>query len=143
MGANADAERYECLCFATSALYTRPTCSPTGPPVRPVRPRRLRAVIFPAPSLTHLLCAYVAGAPTPKPTEAPTRQPTREPTVPAVSCVVSGWSSWASCTATCDGGFEVRTRTVATPQAGAGAACPNTEDFRVCNTMVCPVDCSV
>jgi hypothetical protein len=65
---------YECLYFATTAFYTRPTCSPTGPLAgfpRPLRPC-LRAVIFPAPSLPHLLCAYVAGVPTRAPTRLPT-----------------------------------------------------------------------
>ncbi len=60
-----------------------------------------------------------------------------------VDCVVSAWSSFSSCSAACGGGTQTRTRTVITPAANGGAACPVLEESQACNGFPCPVDCVV
>jgi hypothetical protein len=62
--------------------------------------------------------------------------------IPAVSitirseardCQVSGWGPWSSCSAGCGAGQQMRYRRVLQPASGAGAACPELEQRRVCN----------
>jgi hypothetical protein len=55
------------------------------------------------------------------------------------------WTSWGSCDKTCGGGQQRRTRPVLTPASGGGTQCPDTEEYRPCNTMACttPVNCVV
>ena len=63
-----------------------------------------------------------------------------------VDCAVSAWSQWTSCSAMCGGGTQSRTRTVTTPAANGGAACPALTDSQTCNTGACPIpaiDCVV
>merc|ERR550514_2447092 len=55
-------------------------------------------------------------------------------------CVVSAWVVTTSCTATCGGGTETRSREVVTPPEG-GAACPVLKEEVLCNEDPCPVDC--
>eukprot|EP01065_Artemidia_motanka_P028766 TRINITY_DN3437_c0_g1_i1.p1 TRINITY_DN3437_c0_g1~~TRINITY_DN3437_c0_g1_i1.p1 ORF type:complete len:1567 (+),score=470.06 TRINITY_DN3437_c0_g1_i1:61-4761(+) len=59
------------------------------------------------------------------------------------NCVVSGWSAWGVCSATCGGGTQTRTRTVVT---GSGTACPALSETQPCNTQGCtvvPIPCTV
>jgi len=58
-----------------------------------------------------------------------------------VNCVMNQWSDWGVCSATCGGGSQTRTRTVATPAANGGTACGPTSETQPCNTNPCPVDC--
>jgi uncharacterized protein YfcZ (UPF0381/DUF406 family) len=51
-----------------------------------------------------------------------------------VDCVVSNWSAWSNC----NGGTQIRTRTVITQPTGGGASCPTLTE-----TRDCPVDCVV
>ena len=60
-----------------------------------------------------------------------------------VDCVVSDWSSWVTCSATCGGGDQTRTRTITTQPSYSGAACPDLTETQSCNTNPCPVDCDV
>jgi len=60
-----------------------------------------------------------------------------------VNCEVSAWSSWSTCTETCGGGTQTRTRTVITPASNGGADCPVLEETRACNEQPCPIDCEV
>jgi Spondin-like TSP1 domain len=60
-----------------------------------------------------------------------------------VDCKVSGWSGWSSCTKSCEGGQQTRTRSIITAQAGRGAPCPPLSEPQSCNTHACPVDCKV
>ena len=58
-----------------------------------------------------------------------------------VDCVVSDWSAFSSCSATCGGGTQTRTKTVTTKPTFNGAACPPLTESQVCNTQGCPVNC--
>lgn len=60
-----------------------------------------------------------------------------------VDCVVGPWSSWGTCSMSCGGGTQTRTRSVTTPPANGGAACPQLSETQSCNTQPCPVDCVV
>ena len=61
----------------------------------------------------------------------------------AVDCVMSSYGSWGTCSKTCGGGFQSRTRTIVTPGKNGGASCPCTTETQQCNTQACPVDCKV
>ena len=58
-------------------------------------------------------------------------------------CVVSDWSAWGTCSATCGGGTQTHTRTVRSPASNGGADCPPLTETQTCNTQACPVDCLV
>jgi len=60
-----------------------------------------------------------------------------------VDCAVSGWSEYGSCSATCGGGRQTRTRTITRQQAYDGAGCPPLSQWRECATNECPVHCDV
>jgi len=53
-------------------------------------------------------------------------------------CVVSDWSSWSSCDASCDAGYQVRTRAVTVKPSGGGEECPVLRETRPCNLGPCP-----
>jgi len=55
-----------------------------------------------------------------------------------VNCVVSSWSAWSSCSETCGGGTQSRSRTIITQPAYGGTACPTLIESRSCNTQDCP-----
>ncbi|HYD47751.1 MAG TPA: thrombospondin type-1 domain-containing protein [Terriglobales bacterium] len=57
--------------------------------------------------------------------------------VEGVDCVVSGWSGFGSCSASCGGGTQIRTRTILTPASGGGEACPELSESQPCNTDPC------
>ena len=60
-----------------------------------------------------------------------------------VDCVVSPWSAYGACSASCGGGTQTQTRTIVTPASNGGAACPALTQSQSCNTQPCPVDCAV
>lgn len=57
-----------------------------------------------------------------------------------LDCDVQDWAPWATCTNSCDGGFQSRQRTLVEPLHG-GKACPHSAETRSCNTHSCPIDC--
>ena len=95
----------------------------------------------PAPAPVPAPSPGIPGA-YPGPSYAPAPAP-RPP--PPVNCQVSGWSDSGSCTATACGtsGTKPQTRTVITPAANGGTACPPMTQNVPCNGPVCPVDCQV
>jgi hypothetical protein len=56
-----------------------------------------------------------------------------------VNCAVSDWSLWGSCTASCGGGTQTRTRTIVTQPAYGGLACPALSEQQSCNTTACVI----
>merc|ERR1712115_81026 len=54
-------------------------------------------------------------------------------------CVWSSWSAWGECSASCGGGLQGRTRSVATPAGAGGALCTGgVTSVQSCNTNACP-----
>jgi len=60
-----------------------------------------------------------------------------------VDCSVSDWSEWTTCTKSCGGGLQSRSRQVMRPAANGGASCPEKlADSRICNEYTtCPKQC--
>ncbi|KAF3703311.1 SCO-spondin Precursor [Channa argus] len=60
-----------------------------------------------------------------------------------VGCLLSEWSPWSKCSATCGGGFSLRNKTVLREPEPGGVACTGPlEQHTVCNINSClPVDC--
>ena len=66
------------------------------------------------------------------------------PTGPPVNCVVSDWSNSGSCSKFCGPGKQTQRRTVITPAANGGTACPSLRQEIDCNLRPCQnVDCAV
>ena len=65
--------------------------------------------------------------------------------VPGTDCMVSDWGEWGTCSRTCGGGMQTRTRTVTRQPTNGGMPCPTLTETRACNTDPCPmpVDCQV
>lgn len=60
-----------------------------------------------------------------------------------IDCEVSPWTEWSTCSETCGGGEQTRTRTVDVPAQFGGRVCPPLSETRECNDFDCPVDCEV
>merc|ERR1719502_401815 len=61
-----------------------------------------------------------------------------------IDCIEGSWRDWSDCSVTCEGsGTQLRTRSMDTPAAFGGAACPQSYEIRDCNRayVVCPRDC--
>lgn len=59
-----------------------------------------------------------------------------------VNCETTPWTEWSTCSAQCGGGRQTRSRSIITPAAHGGTACPtDLVETRDCNTQPCPVDC--
>jgi len=58
-------------------------------------------------------------------------------------CVMSDWSDWSACDATCGGGTYTRTQVVIQEPNAEGIPCPPLTDTESCNTQNCPIDCQV
>ncbi|RXN17958.1 SCO-spondin [Labeo rohita] len=57
-------------------------------------------------------------------------------------CVVSEWSSWTDCSASCGGGVSLRRKTVLQEPEPGGLSCPGPlEQHTACNTNSCLPDC--
>ena len=95
---------------------------------------------------TSLACSSTVNAvvhadcPTPSPTPMPT--PTPNPTPKPIDCTWNPWGPYSACTANCNGGTQVRTRTKNPRQNGGQSCSGSTSDTRTCNTHGCPVNCA-
>jgi hypothetical protein len=59
-----------------------------------------------------------------------------------IDCIMSPWSDWSTCSKTCGGGTQTRTRSVVQQANYGGKTCPtDTSQTQNCNTQTCPVDC--
>ncbi len=61
----------------------------------------------------------------------------------AVDCAVSDWGEWGTCSETCGGGTQTRTRTVVLAAKNGGDVCPVLEETQACNEAPCPAACCV
>ena len=60
-------------------------------------------------------------------------------TCPAINCIWGNWDTWATCSLTCGGGVQVRTRKVDTHEENGGTACTGlSTEQQNCNTGTCP-----
>ena len=57
-----------------------------------------------------------------------------------VDCVVSAWSPYSACSASCGGGTSTRTRSIIVQSAYGGQACPSLTETQACNIQPCAVD---
>ena len=56
-----------------------------------------------------------------------------------VNCVWGSWDTWATCTVTCGGGVQVRTRKIDTHEENSGTACSGVStEQQTCSTGSCP-----
>ncbi|XP_077410354.1 SCO-spondin [Vanacampus margaritifer] len=59
-----------------------------------------------------------------------------------VGCLLSEWSSWSECSATCGGGLSTRNKTILQEAEPGGAACAGPlEQHTVCNSNSCRTEC--
>ena len=61
----------------------------------------------------------------------------------AIDCVLSLWTRWSSCTLTCAGGTQSRSRRILQAAEYGGKLCPGWVQSRACNSQDCPTDCQV
>jgi hypothetical protein len=60
-----------------------------------------------------------------------------------IDCVMSAWSAYTTCSATCDWGMQSATRSITTHPAHGGEVCTKTADSRPCHETYCPIHCVV
>ena len=60
-----------------------------------------------------------------------------------IDCVVGDWLGWGSCSKTCGYGLRTNTRTITTPAAHGGVACPATTLSSGCSTEPCVTACEL
>eukprot|EP00928_Gymnodinium_smaydae_P034699 TRINITY_DN24534_c0_g1_i3.p1 TRINITY_DN24534_c0_g1~~TRINITY_DN24534_c0_g1_i3.p1 ORF type:complete len:1370 (-),score=167.07 TRINITY_DN24534_c0_g1_i3:96-4205(-) len=58
-----------------------------------------------------------------------------------LDCVWASWGAYGSCSRSCGGGLQKRTRSVATAASSGGNCDGLADEQRACNTLCCPVDC--
>jgi hypothetical protein len=58
-----------------------------------------------------------------------------------VDCELTSWTTWTTCTKTCAGGKQTRTRDVITPANDSGVGCGPQSDSQDCSTQACPINC--
>ncbi|XP_028825016.1 SCO-spondin-like [Denticeps clupeoides] len=82
-----------------------------------------------------------AGSGGPPCTDTDQHEPCVLPPCPA-GCVLTEWSSWSDCSATCGGGVSVRNKTVLREPESGGEECPlPLEQHTACNTNSCQPVC--
>ena len=55
-----------------------------------------------------------------------------------INCSMAAWSSWSSCSRSCNGGFSTRSRKITEQPSKDGLPCASREERRDCNTESCP-----
>ncbi|KAJ8374864.1 hypothetical protein SKAU_G00054440 [Synaphobranchus kaupii] len=85
------------------------------------------------------LCQDTEGGP--PCTETAQDQPCLLPSCPE-GCVLSEWSPWSLCSASCGGGLSVRNKTILQQPQPGGQDCPSPlEQHTACNTHSCQPEC--
>jgi hypothetical protein len=60
-----------------------------------------------------------------------------------IDCIVSTYSAWDRCSASCGSGYQRKRRVVSQSPSADGKGCPVLMETRVCNTATCATDCVV
>jgi len=60
-----------------------------------------------------------------------------------INCKVSNWSEWSRCSKNCNGGTNIRGRSIVVPPQFGGKECPALFESKECNTEKCGIDCKV
>lgn len=60
-----------------------------------------------------------------------------------IHCTVSSFGPWSTCSRTCGGGVQGRSRSITTHAQHGGYTCPTLKESQPCNEKACPVDCVV
>ena len=55
-----------------------------------------------------------------------------------IDCLMTNWSSWSSCSKTCNGGFSTRSRKIKEQPSQDGLPCASQDERKDCNTESCP-----
>jgi hypothetical protein len=58
-------------------------------------------------------------------------------------CVVSAFSAWSTCEASCGRSSQSRTRSIVSPNRYGGYECPYLREVRTCAEHSCPQDCVI
>ena len=53
-------------------------------------------------------------------------------------CIWGSWSKWSTCSKSCGGGTQLRSRRVATHETKGGQCSGESEEEQECNTDICP-----
>jgi hypothetical protein len=59
-----------------------------------------------------------------------------------IDCGVGSWAVWSTCTRSCGGGSQQRSRSTTAAGFG-GVACPHSAETKACNGHACAVDCEL
>jgi len=81
------------------------------------------------------------------PAASPSPSPKSVPAGPA-GCLLSEWSDWSMCSATCGGGIQYQTRTVLAPPDEGGEPCGALVQEQECGVTTCyswnpDIDCEL
>lgn len=60
-----------------------------------------------------------------------------------VDCVQTSWSEWTTCSVSCNGGEQIRSRKISTAPTSGGKSCGASSEKQNCNIQICPVNCVV
>ena len=58
------------------------------------------------------------------------------------ACVVSAFSAWSKCTASCGHGVQTKVRAIQHNPFAGGRPCPVLQMMKICNARPCPLDCA-
>ena len=98
--------------------------------------------LTPAPAATGSLTPAPAATGSLTPAPAATGSLTPAPAASVVNCEMYDWGTPTTCSKTCGGGTQTRTRSVKTPPGVGGTACPtNLTETIACNTQPCAIPC--
>ena len=58
--------------------------------------------------------------------------------IETADCIWEPWSEWSTCSQSCDGGTQLRTRTLVAPERNGGECSGESFEQQDCNTEICP-----